>query len=409
MAVFPGIRTIGQPIGIQQPFGIAGLSQAGQAPVAPELLEIPHLPALSSESLFAGAALAPSSIGSTGGGILNVVSRLLQGQAGQRAQERERDVASARARGISETFFPGLTQGEATTDPERLALVGQLLGDESISLAAAQAQITAGLSEQFSVLTSQQEIQQFGSDLPGQFQQSSRTGKTSLISGTAVTTDAFEPVLNAAGETIAQRNRRTDRIVADPTVTRPSAEDEFKIGTFTQGLRKEAAAVSGDFTLQEQAWSRIKAVAFEADGVTVRQTPASSLALIFNFMKMLDPNSVVRESEFRTAAKARAWLERQEDTGIIVPTSVVSAIQGLAGEGVLTPTQIRDFAGTAKTIFDNATTLNVLQLTPLAETLRANNIPFNQVFSRGQVETFAALGSPAQLSDDDLVARLGAQ
>lgn len=63
----------------------------------------------------------------------------------------------------------------------------------------------------------------------------------------------------------------------------------------------------------------------------------SDTAMIFYFMKTLDPTSVVRESEFRTVKDARAFLTRAEEDGIPVPTRVVQLIQSLEGKGFLTP------------------------------------------------------------------------
>ena len=65
----------------------------------------------------------------------------------------------------------------------------------------------------------------------------------------------------------------------------------------------------------------------------------SDAAMIFYFMKTLDPASVVRESEFRTVQQARAFITRSEESGIPLPTVVVQMIQSLKGEGTLTPEQ----------------------------------------------------------------------
>ena len=47
-------------------------------------------------------------------------------------------------------------------------------------------------------------------------------------------------------------------------------------------------------------------------------SPAGDLALIFNYMKILDPGSVVRESEFATAAATGAWGERLKAAGLMI-------------------------------------------------------------------------------------------
>jgi len=68
-------------------------------------------------------------------------------------------------------------------------------------------------------------------------------------------------------------------------------------------LRKEFTALTGDFRKVRDAMGRIKTA-------SKRDSPAGDLSLIFNYMKMLDPGSVVRESEFRVAANAAPLLER---------------------------------------------------------------------------------------------------
>ncbi len=67
------------------------------------------------------------------------------------------------------------------------------------------------------------------------------------------------------------------------------------------GLRKEYNDLSKDFKKVKSAFSRIKAASDSAAG---------DIALIFNYMKMLDPGSVVRESEYATAANAAGVPDR---------------------------------------------------------------------------------------------------
>lgn len=91
---------------------------------------------------------------------------------------------------------------------------------------------------------------------------------------------------------------------------------------FVQKLRKERNQLPITQSTQEviQAYSRIQGVTrqgadpefikqLEARGVKMKQNAASDVALIFNFMKMLDPGSVVREGEQATARNARGVAE----------------------------------------------------------------------------------------------------
>lgn len=112
-------------------------------------------------------------------------------------------------------------------------------------------------------------------------------------------------------------------------------------------LRKEADAQLKDFRAVEQAHGRIKAIGNNA-------TPASDLALIFNYMKMLDPGSVVRESEFKTAEDAKAWLVKQEDSGVVVPAPISNAIRRATEGTILEPAQRVDFLSQASDLFGAA-------------------------------------------------------
>ena len=81
------------------------------------------------------------------------------------------------------------------------------------------------------------------------------------------------------------------------------------------------------------------------------QTAVKDLALIFNFMRMQDPGSVVRESEFKTAADARAFLEKNKETGETWPAFLVQAFQRASTGSLLTPSQLEDFKSTAESLF----------------------------------------------------------
>lgn len=100
-------------------------------------------------------------------------------------------------------------------------------------------------------------------------------------------------------------------------------------------LRKEFSAlpVVKTFSEQTQALTRLKAS-------TADPSPAGDLAVIFNYMKMLDPGSTVREGEFATAQNAGAIDDR------------VYGIYNRVLEGTrLAPDQRADFVGRAQKIY----------------------------------------------------------
>ena len=88
-------------------------------------------------------------------------------------------------------------------------------------------------------------------------------------------------------------------------------------------LNKDFTSETKDFVKVRDANERVKVSAGSG-------TPAGDLALIFNYMKVLDPGSVVRESEFATAQSAAKWLETSEASGVPVPRPIANAIRRAA-------------------------------------------------------------------------------
>lgn len=89
----------------------------------------------------------------------------------------------------------------------------------------------------------------------------------------------------------------------------------------------------------QQAQISIEKIASAAEG---QPTAAKQHSLIFNYMKMVDPGSTVREGEFATVEQAGSAIDRYT-LGLFNKT--------LQGE-FLTPKQQEDFINTAKTLFN---------------------------------------------------------
>lgn len=108
-------------------------------------------------------------------------------------------------------------------------------------------------------------------------------------------------------------------------------------------------AATKDFQKQAGAYTRV---------VESAKTPtaAGDLSLIFNYMKVLDPGSVVRESEFATAAGARAELTRAQEGGMAIPSVVAQAMQRVETGLRLLPDQRRDFLTRAGMLYQGAAT-----------------------------------------------------
>ena len=69
-------------------------------------------------------------------------------------------------------------------------------------------------------------------------------------------------------------------------------------------------------------------------------------------MKMLDPGSVVRESEFRTAEGARAWFGDYK--GNKIPSALLGYILKAQTGEMLLPAQRQDFVNRAEGLYDQA-------------------------------------------------------
>lgn len=102
------------------------------------------------------------------------------------------------------------------------------------------------------------------------------------------------------------------------------------------GLRKEFTSLTQDFQKVQGAYGRIQASAEDPSA-------AGDLAMIFNYMKMLDPGSTVREGEFATAQNAGG-----------VGTRVMNIYNRLANGERLAPEQREDFLNRANSLYAQA-------------------------------------------------------
>lgn len=114
----------------------------------------------------------------------------------------------------------------------------------------------------------------------------------------------------------------------------PDVKGESTLRTELSGLN-----TTKDFGLQTGAYQRVLSSA-------KNPSAAGDLALIFNYMKVLDPGSTVRESEFATAAATGSWGEQLQAAGERI----------LSGER-LTDEQRRDFVERAGELFKGAADL----------------------------------------------------
>jgi hypothetical protein len=112
-----------------------------------------------------------------------------------------------------------------------------------------------------------------------------------------------------------------------PAEKRPEAEGKF---------RKEYSDQTKGYQDVKAAYSRILA----SD-----QTAAGDLSLIFNYMKMLDPGSTVREGEFASAQNAAG-----------VPDRILNAYNNVIRGERLNPAQRKQFVGQSNRLYTQART-----------------------------------------------------
>jgi hypothetical protein len=113
--------------------------------------------------------------------------------------------------------------------------------------------------------------------------------------------------------------------------------DPDKVFDKEEKIRKEYTARTKNFSAAQDAFSKIEESAKDQSG-------AGDIALITSFMKMLDPGSVVRETEFATA----------QDTGGLISKLQNAAEKAKTGK-FLTDKQRNEFAGLAKRYMSAAT------------------------------------------------------
>jgi len=103
-----------------------------------------------------------------------------------------------------------------------------------------------------------------------------------------------------------------------------------------KSIRAEISKANSDFTDIANAWDRIAASSNDPSA-------AGDLALIFNFMKMLDPGSTVREGEFATAANSAG-----------VPDRIRASFNRVKNGERLAIAQRTDFLNQAQNIFNKS-------------------------------------------------------
>jgi len=141
---------------------------------------------------------------------------------------------------------------------------------------------------------------------------------------------ASEGKLNPEARKLAMNRflslEQTEQAQTTKRKTEKAAKKKEKRET-TTGLRKEFTALP-----EVKEFSKVRAAYNKVKEAGEDPSPAGDLSLIFNYMKILDPGSVVREGEFANAQNA---------TG--VPGKIVNFYNQVVDGTRLSPTQRQDF------------------------------------------------------------------
>jgi hypothetical protein len=130
---------------------------------------------------------------------------------------------------------------------------------------------------------------------------------------------------SGADATLAQRQANEIAAGIIPVDKRPEAESKF---------RKEYNDQTKPYQEVKSAYGRV---------LSSDDTAVGDLSLIFGYMKMLDPGSVVREGEFATAQNAAG-----------VPDRIMNIYNKVATGERLNPSQRDSFKGQAKGLYKSA-------------------------------------------------------
>ncbi len=161
-----------------------------------------------------------------------------------------------------------------------------------------------------------------------------------------------------------------------------------------QGINKDITQLTKDTKL-------IANTAKDLDKLAKMKTGPASIAMVFKFMKALDPTSVVREGEFATAANSGG-----------IPESVMNYYNRLMQGDILPEKAKREFLTTSKQLANNAIDSSKAEVTSFLDTFE-DTIPegfkkltTNRIPKRFEVEPMTETPQ-TELSIDDLVNKYG--
>jgi len=159
------------------------------------------------------------------------------------------------------------------------------------------------------------------------YEQYLNTGKVAPRESNIVTVKKDDRMFQTSRDTLGNTTYKPIDLNQQPGITDPKDKASVE-----HQLRGEISGTTKDFRTVRDALGSL-------DAIAQQDSAGSDIALIFSYMKILDPNSVVRETEFATAQNAAG-----------VPDQVRNAFNRALNGERLNPTQREDFLSVARRI-----------------------------------------------------------
>jgi len=145
-------------------------------------------------------------------------------------------------------------------------------------------------------------------------------------------------------------------------------EDANKTKAVKDTTFKDSSDLRKEFLSQSKEYQKVRDSYTRVVGSTRDPSPAGDLSLIFNYMKMLDPGSVVRESEFATAAATGSYGQR-----------IQASVQRVLSGERLAPEMRKDFVSKAAVLIQGMQDQHFKRERNYNSIALKNNLPVDEV------------------------------
>jgi hypothetical protein len=219
--------------------------------------------------------------------------------------------------------------------------------------------------DSFNILTPTQTAQ-MGLPTEGTYQQNTRTGQITPVSSPEANPTEVR-LLKAAGMPVTMANIMSVRRAGAVTVNMGEGQKGFENESNLKKMFSNEP-IYKDFNDMESAFKQVKSSLAQAN-------PIGDVAAATKIMKLLDPGSVVRESELGISMAAAGKMDRLQNY-----------VQNWQNGTKLTPTQRQDFQNLANELYAAA-----------GQTYNAKRNEYVDFGSKYNLDATKALGAPAKI------------